>query len=71
MEDDRGGIEMNDYSSCPKRRPLKLHRILVDQLDARAAAAGSLISTTVTARLRDGDGALHYFRLLRNSDRRL
>jgi hypothetical protein len=69
MEDDCGGIETNGHSSCSKRRRLKLHRILVDQLDARAGGRRVADLDDGDRRLANVDLTFHYFALLRNSDR--
>ena len=69
MEDDRNGIETNSDSSRSKRRRLKLHRILVDQLDARAGGRRVADLDDGDCRLGDVDLTFHHFALLRNSDR--
>jgi hypothetical protein len=70
MEQNRGRLETDDHSSCPKRPRLKLHHILVDQLDTRAGSRRVADLDNRDGTLGEGGGGFHDGCVLRNSDRR-
>jgi hypothetical protein len=70
MKHDRSGIEANDHSSRSKRHRLKLHHILIEQLDACANDSGVADLDNGDRRLASGDERFHHVLALRISDRR-
>jgi hypothetical protein len=70
MEQDRGGLETDDHSSCPKWPRLKLRHILVDQLDTRAGSRRVADLDNRDGRSVCGGGGFQIGCVLRNSDRR-
>jgi len=69
MEQDRGGLETDDHASCSKWPRLKLHHILVDQLDTCGGGRRLADLDDRDGRLAYGGDGFHDGCVLRNSDK--
>ena len=70
IKHDHGGPKANNHAPCLQRLRLKLHRILVDQLDACVDSRGVVDVFNRDRSLGYGERGGHYFHVLRNFDRR-
>jgi len=70
MEHERGGIESNDHPPRSKSHGIQLHRIQVDQLDARVGGGGVADFDNRDRGLGTLTAGSTLFAILRNSDRR-